>query len=90
MKKSFLHAISLLVAMPACATAVPILPEEAKDHVGENASVRGLVEQVSFSRKGHAFLNFVWYPRQVFTGFVRAGDVDRVGGEAFLRSLAGR
>jgi hypothetical protein len=45
------------------------LPEEAKDHIGENASVRGLVEQVSFSKKGNAFLNFGGrYPQQVFTG----------------------
>ena len=84
MKKPFLHVISLLVAMLACAksaTTVPILPEEAKDHVGEDVRVRGLVEQVSFSRKGHAFLNFgEWYPRRVFTGSVRADDVERVGG----------
>jgi hypothetical protein len=51
--------------------------------------VRGLVEQVSFSPKGHVFLNFDgWYPRQVFTGFVRAQDVERLGGQDFLRSLA--
>lgn len=31
--------------------------EEAKAHIGETAAVRGLVEQVSFSRKRHAFLN---------------------------------
>jgi hypothetical protein len=68
----------------------PILPQEAKDHVGENASVRGLVEQVSFSHKGHAFLNFGgWYPRHVFTGFIRAEDVDRIGGQTFLRALVG-
>lgn len=36
----------------------PIAPEEAKDHIGEDVSVRGLVEQVSFFKKGHAFLNF--------------------------------
>jgi hypothetical protein len=47
----------LLVTM-ACRRADPILPEEAKDHIGEDVSVRGLVEQVSFSKKGHAFLNF--------------------------------
>ena len=42
----------------ACCRAAPILLEEAKDHIGENAIVRGLVEQVSFSKKGNAFLNF--------------------------------
>ena len=52
--------------------------------------MRGLAEQVSFSRKGHVILNLGgWYPRQVFTGFFRAQDVERVGGQGFLRSLAG-
>jgi hypothetical protein len=65
------------------------LPEEAKNHVGENASVRGLVEQVSISKKGHAFLNFGGrYPNQIFTGFVPAEHVSAVGGEKFLQSLA--
>jgi hypothetical protein len=52
-------------------------------HVGELTSVRGHVGQLSFSRKGHAFLNFDgYYPRQAFTGFIRVDDVDHVGGEA--------
>jgi hypothetical protein len=59
------------------------LPEEAKDHIGENASVRGLV-------KGNAFLNFGGrYPQQAFTGFVPAQSVGAVGGEKVLESLAG-
>jgi len=60
----------------ACCRAAPILPEEAKDHIGENAIVRGLVEEVSFSKKGNAFLNFGGrYPQQVFTGFVPVQSV---------------
>ena len=79
----------LLVTM-ACCRAAPILPEETKDHIGETASVRGLVEQVSFSQKGNAFLNFGGkYPQQVFTGFVPAQNVAAVGGEKLLKSLAG-
>jgi hypothetical protein len=79
----------LLIASITFATAALLLPQEALSHAGESASVRGLVEQVSFSR-GNAFLNFGGrYPRQAFTGFVRAGDIDTVGGEAFLRSLLG-
>ena len=50
--------LPILLATMACCSAAPILPEEAKDHIGENASVRGLVEQVSFSKKGNGFLNF--------------------------------
>ena len=67
----------------------PILPQEAKAHVGKLVSIRGLVEEVAF-HKGNAFLNFSErYPRQEFTGFVRAQDVERIGGREFLRSLAG-
>ena len=83
----------LLAFLPAtivCCQAAPILPEEAKNHIGEDASVRGLVEQVSFSQKGHAFLNFGGrYPRQLFTGFVPAQSVAAVGGQKFLESLSG-
>ena len=51
--------------------------------------MRGLVEQVSISKKGHAFLNFSdHYPNHIFTGFVPAQNVASVGGEEFLRSLA--
>jgi hypothetical protein len=80
----------LLLATIVCSQAAPILVEEAKDHIGENASVRGLVEQVSFSKKGHAFLNFGGrYPQQVFTGFIPAQNVVVVGGPEFLESLSG-
>jgi hypothetical protein len=52
--------------------------------------VRGLVEQVSFSKKGNAFHNFGGrYPQQVFTGFIPAQSVATVGGQKFLESLAG-
>jgi hypothetical protein len=79
----------ILLATAYC-QAAPLLPEEAKDHVGENVSVRGLVEQVSVSKKGHAFLNFGGkYPQHVFTGFIPAQNVGDVGGEEFLQSLAG-
>jgi hypothetical protein len=75
----------ILVATAYC-QAAPIL---AKNQIGEIASVRGLVEQVSVSKKGHAFLNFGGnYPNQIFTGFVPAQNVANVGGEEFLRSLA--
>ena len=81
--------LPFLLATIVCCQAAPILPEEAKNHIGEDASVRGLVEQVSVSKKGHAFLNFGdHYPKQIFTGFVPAQNVVSVGGEEFLRSLA--
>jgi len=81
----------LVLAPMVCSWAEPILPEDARDHVGENASVSGLVEQVSFSKQGHAFLNFGGrYPKQVFTGFIPAQNVTILGGPKFLESLAGR
>ena len=61
----------ILPVTVACCRETPILPEEAKDRIGENANVRGLVEQVSLSQKGHAFLNFGGrYAKHVFTGFI--------------------
>ena len=79
---------SILLAAAYC-QAAPILPDEAKEHIGENVSVRGLVEQVSVSKKGHAFLNFGGrYPNQIFTGFVPAQNVASVGKKELLRSLA--
>ena len=69
MKQLLLPVILLTTAY---CQAAPILPEEAKNHIGETVGVRGLVEQVSVSKKGHAFLNFGGhYPNQTFTGFVR-------------------
>jgi hypothetical protein len=65
----------VLVAAAYCRTAL-ILPEEAKNHIGESVAVRGLVEQVSVSKKGHAFLNFGGhYPNQIFIGYVPAAGL---------------
>ena len=55
--RSLLILLALTLARATCYSApAPFLPEEAKKHVRQDAS--GLVEQVSFSSKGHAFLNF--------------------------------
>jgi hypothetical protein len=79
----------IVLATAICSNAEPILPEDAKNHIGQSVAVSGLVEQVSVSRKGHAFLNFGGhYPNQIFTGYVPARNVGTVGGEEFLRSLA--
>lgn len=53
---------------------------DAKNHVGEIASVVGLVEQVSSSKKGTQFLNFDGkYPDAPFTAVVFASDAAAVG-----------
>ena len=45
---------------------------------------------MSFSKKGHAFLNFGGkYPEHIFTGFIPAQNVEILGGEKFLQSLTG-
>jgi hypothetical protein len=82
--------LTIFLVIVAWCRAAPILPEEAKEHIGENVSVHGLVEEVAFSQKGDAFVNFGGkYPQQVFTGFVSMQNVDAVGGERFLLSLLG-
>jgi DNA/RNA endonuclease YhcR with UshA esterase domain len=53
---------------------------EAKNHVGELASVVGIVEQVSSSNKGTQFLNFDGkYPDAPFTAVVFKSDASAVG-----------
>jgi hypothetical protein len=52
---------------------------EAKDHIGEDATVVGLVTKVSVARKAE-FLNFDGeYPNQLFSAVIFAVDYDRVG-----------
>ena len=52
---------------------------EAKNHIGEDATVVGLVTKVSFARKAE-FLNFDGeYPNQLFSAVIFAVDFDRVG-----------
>ena len=74
----------------ALASAAPILcaqtqgrvysTAEAKNHVGEFASVVGVVEQVSSSRSGTQFLNFDGrFPHAPFTAVVFASDAAAVG-----------
>jgi hypothetical protein len=75
-----------LIILATVACAAPVLPEEALARVGEIGSVRGLVEQVSFSSKGNAFLN-----SGIPGKLSQASSLRRAlsGGESFLRSLAG-
>lgn len=53
---------------------------EAKQHVGEYASVVGVVEQVSSSRSGTQFLNLDGkFPHAPFTVVVFGSDAEKVG-----------
>jgi DNA/RNA endonuclease YhcR with UshA esterase domain len=51
--------------------ASALTPDKAKDHVGERATVVGVVTQVSVSRGGTTFLNFgAKFPNHVFTAVI--------------------
>jgi hypothetical protein len=53
---------------------------DAKNHIGEFASVVGIVEQVASSKKGTQFLDFDGkYPDEPFAAVVFASDVAAVG-----------
>lgn len=50
-------------------------PEQAKDHVGEYATVEGRVVEVNESGAGNVFINFgAPYPKNTFTAFVSVSD----------------
>ena len=80
--------LSVILLATAYCQAEPILPEEAKNHIGEKVCVRGLVEQVSL-QEGPRFSQ-LWrsLPKSDFTGFVPVQNVASVGGQEFLRSRA--
>jgi hypothetical protein len=52
-----------------------VIPDsEAAQHIGQNATVEGVVTAVSTIKKGNTFINFGGvYPNQTFTGWIPAG-----------------
>jgi hypothetical protein len=58
------------------AQAATLIPaNEAAAHVGEYATVAGVVAKVFTSKKGNTFLNIgATYPNQVFTGWIPPGS----------------
>jgi hypothetical protein len=85
--RMYFLSILFFLASVVCCWAETVPPEEAKNHIGENASVRGLVEQVSFSRKGHVFLNFGGRPGACFHGIHPRSERWRRGRRAVLEIL---
>lgn len=79
------------VDTPAAAPPRPgvIAPGDAGPHVGETATVEGMVEQVHTARSGKAtFLDFgAPYPMNVFTGVIFESDMGRVGS---VKTLEGK
>ena len=64
-------ALCLAGAVATAAARLVIPDSEAGNHVGEEVTVRGTVEDVYTSRKGNTFLNFgARYPDQTFSGVI--------------------
>jgi len=58
----------------AAQTPVVVSGAQAKQHIGQDVTVEGVVTAVSTSRKGNTFINFGGvYPNQTFTGWIPAG-----------------
>jgi len=50
-----------------------LAPEEAAKHVGETASVEGVVVNVGHGKTGNVYLNFgAAYPNEVFTAVIKS------------------
>jgi DNA/RNA endonuclease YhcR with UshA esterase domain len=63
------HAIILASVHAQTETAIPA--NEAAAHVGEYATVEGVVAKVFTSKTGNTFLNIgASYPNQTFTGWI--------------------
>jgi DNA/RNA endonuclease YhcR with UshA esterase domain len=74
--KTFLALFVGAVATLAIAQAPRTYPpEEAAKHVGETATVKGMVDGFHQSGKGNIFLNMGGkYPNQSFTAFIPSGS----------------
>jgi hypothetical protein len=72
-----------LIAWPLAAFAAPLNPEEAASHVGENATVCGLVASATYAAKAMAAPTFLdlgkAYPNQVFSAVILGGDRTKFG-----------
>jgi len=66
-----LFAAGLLSASQA--DPAKLAPEEAIKHVGETASVEGVVVNVGHGKTGNVYLNFgAAYPNEVFTAVIKS------------------
>jgi len=53
---------------------------DAAKHVGEEATVTGKVLSIGTSKQGNVYINFGdAFPRQTFSGVIRAKDLQKVG-----------
>ena len=70
-------------------TATTIPDTEAAQHVGQQATVEGIVVKVFTSKHGNTFLNFgAAYPNQTFTGWIPKDSP--LAADASLSALEGK
>ena len=78
-----LFIFTLLMVCPIAAYAAPLNPDEASSHVGENATVCGLVASARYAAQATAaptFLNFGKpYPNRIFTAIIFGSDRTKFG-----------
>ena len=76
-------AFTALIIWPLAAYAAPLNPEEAASHVGENATVCGLVASAAYAAQAMAAPTFLDlgkpYPNQVFSAVILGSDRKKFG-----------
>jgi hypothetical protein len=76
-------AFIVLIVWPLAANAAPLNPEEAASHVGESASVCGLVASATYAARAMAAPTFLDlgkpYPNQVFSAVILGSDRMKFG-----------
>jgi hypothetical protein len=76
-------AFAALIVWPLAVDAAPLNPEEAASHVGENATVCGLVASATYAAKAMAAPTFLDigkpYPNQIFSAVILGSDRTKFG-----------
>jgi len=74
-------AISMAVPLAAVAENPPVIADtNAAAHIGQTATVQGLVAEVFTSSKGNVFLDFEYpYPNEVFSGVIFSSSAPAFG-----------
>jgi hypothetical protein len=76
-------AFIIRIVWPLAANAAPLNPEEAASHVGESASVCGLVASATYAAAAMAAPTFLDlgkpYPNQVFSAVILGSDRMKFG-----------
>jgi hypothetical protein len=88
--RKFLLPLVACLALAAAAFAADVAPDEAKNHVGDTVTVRGVVVQVVVGRTGNVFVNFGGEnPNQTFSAVLLAKRTPALaeGGKTWLTDL---